>query len=89
MSLSSEYFVYIVECSDGTLYTGIARNVERRVREHNSSQHGAKYTRTRRPVQLVYTQACADRSAALKEEMRIKQLSRPEKLALLKLPDIG
>ena len=78
------YFVYILECFDGTFYTGITVDVERRVNEHNSSKLGAKYTSTRRPVKLVYVKKCKDRSNASKEEYRIKKLSRTDKLRLMK-----
>lgn len=76
--------VYIVRCADGSLYTGIARDLERRIAEHNAdSGAGASYTRSRRPVRLVYQETAADRSAASKREYQIKQLSRAEKLALI------
>jgi putative endonuclease len=76
--------VYIVRCVDDSLYTGIARDVARRIAEHNAdSGPGASYTRSRRPVTLVYQEPAADRSAASKREYRIKQLSRGEKLALI------
>jgi putative endonuclease len=74
-------FVYIVECSDGTLYTGYSKDYERRIAAHNAGR-GAKYTRTRRPVRLVFLQAVATVSAALKREAEIKRMSRPEKVAL-------
>jgi putative endonuclease len=74
------WHVYILSCSDDTLYTGITNDLERRVEEHNSSKLGAKYTRGRRPVKLVYSKEVISRSEALKEEYRIKQLSREEKL---------
>lgn len=77
------YFVYILKCSDGTLYTGLAKDVQKRVLEHNSSEKGAKYTRVRRPVELVYTQALEDRSCATKRELEIKKLSRCKKLELI------
>lgn len=77
------FFVYILLCSDKTLYTGITTDLERRVREHNTSQRGAKYTRTRRPVKLVFSQPFPNRSEAQKEEVQIKKLSRSEKLVLL------
>jgi len=77
-----EYSVYIVKCNDGTLYTGISNNVDSRVAKHNSGT-GAKYTKTRRPVRLVYTKVIGTKSDALKEEYRIKQLSRSEKLKLV------
>lgn len=73
------YFVYIVKCCDGTLYTGITTNLDRRVGEHNSSTKGAKYTRARRPVELVYSKKFRSRSSAGKEEARIKGLTRKQK----------
>ena len=78
------YHLYILTCSDGTLYTGIATDLARRVEEHNSANLGAKYTRTRRPVHLSYSEEFADRAEASREEYRVKQLSRGGKLALLK-----
>ncbi len=77
------YFVYIVQCSDNTLYTGIATDVQRRVEEHNSSAKGAKYTKTRRPVKLMYSEELDDRSQATKREIAIKKLSREKKLELI------
>lgn len=76
------YFVYILRCSDDTLYTGIATDVERRVKEHNESPKGAKYTSGRRPVVLVHQEAFHTRSEALKREVGIKKLSRSEKESL-------
>lgn len=76
------YFVYIVKCADGTLYTGISTDVARRVAEHNAGT-GAKYTRTRRPVCVVYVEEAGDRSAASRREFEIKRLSRKEKEALI------
>ncbi len=78
------YFVYIVKCADDTLYTGIATELERRIEEHNGSDKGAKYTRIRRPVTLVYSEEYADRSSASKREYLIKKkMSRAEKLKLI------
>lgn len=77
------YYVYILQCSDDTLYTGIAKDVNARLKEHNISPKGAKYTRARRPVTLVYTQECKDRSDASKKEYAIKHLSRKQKLELI------
>ncbi len=77
------YFVYIVECSDSTLYTGIATDIERRVDEHNNSEKGAKYTKVRRPVKLVYSEVQDDRSSASKREYVIKKMKRNEKLELI------
>jgi len=76
------WFVYIVLCNDGTLYTGVTTDINRRVEEHNSGK-GAKYTRARRPVRLQAAWSFPDRSSALKEEHRIKRMSRKEKEQLL------
>ncbi|MCL2112287.1 MAG: GIY-YIG nuclease family protein [Clostridiales bacterium] len=75
------YFVYILACADGTLYTGITNDIENRLRTHNSGK-GAKYTCGRTPVTLVYKEACADRSAALQREREIKRMPRARKLRL-------
>ncbi|MDD2482781.1 MAG: GIY-YIG nuclease family protein [Candidatus Shapirobacteria bacterium] len=77
------YFVYIIKCKDKTLYTGITTNLDRRINEHNNLKSGAKYTKVRRPVKLVYSKTFVDRSEASKEEARIKKLSRLEKLNLI------
>lgn len=77
------YFVYILKCSDGTLYTGITSDIARRIEEHNSSKLGAKYTKARRPVELVYSKEFNDRSSASIEEAGIKKLSREEKLSII------
>ena len=78
------YRLYILKCADETLYTGITVDLERRVEEHNSSKFGAKYTRARRPVELVYSKKFRNRSIASKEEARIKALSRKQKQELIK-----
>ena len=78
------YYLYIVECSDKTLYTGIAADLERRIKEHNISKLGAKYTAGRRPVALVYFKKFRNRSLASKAESWMKKLSRTEKLELIK-----
>ena len=79
--------VYIVRCADGSLYTGVAMDVGRRVAEHNGvgtrAARGARYTRSRRPVKLVYQESAVSRAIACRREYRIKQLSRSEKLALI------
>jgi len=78
------YYVYILRCADESLYTGIATELERRVDEHNHSEKGAKYTRTRRPVKLVYYEVYETRSLASRREYFIKKrLSRKEKLLLI------
>lgn len=77
------YFLYILECSDQTFYTGITTNLERRIGEHNGEgKLGAKYTAGRRPVKLMYSKKFKDRGAASREEVRIKKLGRAEKIAL-------
>lgn len=75
-------WVYILRCADGTFYTGVAADVEKRVALHNAGQ-GAKYTRGRGPVQPVYRELCPDRSAALRREAAIKKLTRSQKLRLI------
>ena len=78
------YYVYILRCADDTLYTGITTELERRIDEHNGSAKGAKYTCTRRPVKLVYSEEQADRSAASKREYEIKKkMTRAKKLAMI------
>ncbi|MCD4759142.1 MAG: GIY-YIG nuclease family protein [Arcobacteraceae bacterium] len=77
------YFVYILECSDGSLYTGITKDVSKRLDEHNSKDTGAKYTKARRPVKLVYQESSKDRSSASKREYEIKQFTRSKKLQLI------
>lgn len=77
------FFVYILKCKDGTLYTGITTDVARRVAEHNTSKLGAKYAKARRPVKLVYTKKFMNRSTASREEARVKNLNRKEKLNLI------
>lgn len=77
------YFVYILKCADSTLYTGITTDIKRRVEEHNSTTKGAKYTKIRRPVELVYSEESSDRSSASKREYAIKKLTRAEKLELI------
>ena len=81
------YFVYILQCRDNTLYTGVAADVDRRLAVHNSGK-GAKYTRSRLPVTAVYREECESKSAALKREAAIKKLTRDEKLKLIEKTDI-
>lgn len=78
------YFVYILECSDGSLYTGITKDVAKRLDEHNTSDKGAKYTKARRPVKLLYEEYSENRSSASKREYSIKKLSRLKKLQLIR-----
>ncbi len=92
MSEPTSWFVYILRCADQSYYTGITTDLARRIAEHNGgtagtnsatkSNAGARYTRSRRPLELVYSEACVDRSAALKREYAIKRLSRSKKAEL-------
>ena len=75
--------VYLLRCADGSLYTGIARDALKRLKAHNSGK-GAKYTRVRRPVKLVYFEECDSKRSAMKREYEIKQKSRAEKLEMIK-----
>ena len=83
-SREGEFFVYIVQCSDGTCYTGYTQNLEERVLLHNSGK-GAKYLRGRLPVKLVYTKQYRYYKSALNEERRIKKLTRAQKLNLIRI----
>ena len=76
------WYLYILRCGDGTLYTGITTDVEKRLEAHRSGK-GAKYTRGRGPLELVYSEECGDHSAALKRELEIKALTREEKQKLI------
>lgn len=82
MSNEKRWFVYILRCADGTLYTGMTDDIEHRIAAHNAGK-GAKYTRGRGPVEMVYRECCESRSAALKRECAIKKLTRPQKLTLI------
>ena len=80
---ASVWYVYMLACADGTLYTGITTDPARRVAEHNGNGAlGARYTRSRRPVELVYVEAAANRADATRREAAIKRLDRARKLAL-------
>lgn len=76
------YYVYLLRCADGTLYTGFTNDLARRLAAHNAGR-GAKYTRGRRPVELVYWESFSNKSSALRREYAIKQLPRRQKLALI------
>ena len=80
--MEKTWYLYILRCKDGTLYTGITTDTDRRLEEHNSGK-GAKYTRGRGPVEMVYREMCPDHSAALKRELEIKGLTRQEKENLI------
>ena len=81
--IASMYYVYILKCADDSLYTGITTDIKRRVNEHNTTIRGAKYTRARRPVRLVYNKRYRTRSAASVAEAAIKKLSKVAKLELI------
>ena len=82
-------YTYIVECADGTLYTGWTTNVQKRVKAHNEEKSGAKYTKAKRPVQLVYYEGYETKEEAMRREYAIKQLTRKQKLELIHLdPDV-
>ncbi|MBQ7801654.1 MAG: GIY-YIG nuclease family protein [Oscillospiraceae bacterium] len=80
--MEKTWHLYILECKDGTLYTGITDDVQRRFKAHSEGK-GAKYTRGRGPLKLVYTEECGTHSVALKRELEIKALPREEKLNLI------
>ncbi len=81
------WYVYVVRCADGTLYTGVAKDVGQRIAEHNGAgRRGAKCLRGRRPVRLVYQETFSSRSAAMKREYQIKQFDRERKERLLVAP---
>ena len=80
------WYLYILRCKDDSLYTGITTDVEKRLEAHRSGK-GAKYTRGRSPLELVYKEECGDHSDALRREAEIKRLPREEKLKLIKKPE--
>ncbi len=82
-AMENKWYTYMVRCADNTLYTGITTDLERRVGEHNGNKKGARYTRSRRPVELVFSEAHTDRSMASSREMAIKKMRTSEKKALL------
>lgn len=82
---SSPWYVYMLRCADNSLYTGVTTDIERRLHEHNhDNKLGARYTRARRPVQLVYQQTADDRAGACQLESQLKKLSRKQKLELIR-----
>lgn len=81
--MDKQWLVYVLECADGTLYTGICTDMERRLKEHNESNKGARYTRSRRPVSVLHTEPHESRSAASQREAEIKKLTRAKKLQLI------
>jgi putative endonuclease len=84
---SGIWHVYMVRCSDRTLYTGITNDLEKRIEAHNSGKEGARYTRSRRPVKLVYSEQVESKSAAAKLEYQLKKLPRLKKIRLIKDKD--
>ncbi len=80
---AEKWYVYILKCADSTLYTGVTTDIERRLTEHNYEKTGAKYTRTRRPVSLVYNETYFTRSEATKREAELKKFSKAQKQKLL------
>jgi len=82
----SEWSIYLLRCADGSVYTGIATDVSRRISEHEQGKRGAKYLRGRGPFELVYQRVVGDRSIATRIEYRVKQLTRIEKEDLQRLP---
>jgi putative endonuclease len=80
----SSYYVFLLECSDKTFYIGWTNNIEKKIQEHNNGKFGAKYTRARRPIKLVYVETYSTLSAALKREAQIKKLSHDKKLNAIK-----
>ena len=83
--MESNWYLYILRCADGTLYTGITTNVERRLEAHRSGK-GAKYTRGRSPLELAYREECGSHSDALKRELLVKKMSREQKEQLIRQP---
>jgi len=80
---TSKWYVYILECVDGSLYTGITKNVDRRLHEHNKTKRAAKYTRARRPVQIVASVVVNSMSSALKLERKVKKQKKKDKITFL------
>lgn len=78
-----KYFVYILECNDGTLYTGWTTDIDKRVLAHNQLKTGAKYTSARRPVKMVYSEECVGKKEAMRREYEIKQMTRIQKMKLV------
>jgi len=79
----SPWFVYLLRCGDGSLYTGITKDVNRRLKQHNAGT-ASRYTRTRLPVRLVYEEVHSNQSSALKQEVAIKAMTRKAKLAMIR-----
>lgn len=84
--MDKQWFVYMLRCGDGSLYTGVSTDVQARLKAHQSGK-GAKYTRSHPLVTLVYTENCPDKSSAFRREWQIKHLTREEKLKMIKAPE--
>ena len=82
MTCINSWWVYIVECKDGKLYTGITNNLENRLKQHNRGQ-GCRFTKYRKPVKLIYSEICPSKIVALKKESEIKGWKKDRKLALV------
>ena len=85
--MESNWYLYILRCKDGSLYTGITTDVQKRLEAHRAGK-GAKYTRGRGPLELVYREECGDHSAALKRELAVKAMTREQKQALIKACEV-
>ena len=81
--MDKTYYVYILECEDGSFYTGISTNPEKRLKEHQGLKSGAKYTKAHKPIGIVYLETQVDRSAASKREYEIKQMTKAQKIELV------
>lgn len=84
--LASDWSLYILQCSDGSFYTGITNNIERRLKMHQDGK-ASRYTRTRRPVEILYSETCGDRSSALIRECEVKEWPRAKKEKLINVGD--
>ncbi|MHA1221493.1 MAG: GIY-YIG nuclease family protein [Candidatus Heimdallarchaeota archaeon] len=80
-----KYFVYMVTCADGTIYTGYTKDLLKRIDQHNAGKQGSKYTSTRRPVKLSFVEIYSSQSEAMKRELELKTFSRVRKLTMIKL----
>jgi putative endonuclease len=86
MNSRSDWFVYILRCRDGTFYTGITTNLDRRLAEHNGGKPGARYTKARRPVTLAYAEPASSRAAAARREYQLRRLTAEAKRLLIAAP---
>jgi putative endonuclease len=77
--MDKDWYIYVLECSDGSLYCGVSTDIDRRLHEHNNTKRGAKYTKTRRPVKVVFSFLCANKKEAYQLEYKFKKLKRTKK----------